>query len=141
MSALYAKVAIPTVRDPRGNLTIIESNQAAPFEVRRLYFIHGVPQGAERGGHAHRNLQQLLVAVTGSFRLRLSDGTSWETVICDDPTVGVLIGPWIWRELDMFSEGAVCLTAASRLYDEADYVRDFDSFAIHATHRHQGEFQ
>ena len=128
MQPLYSQVNIPTVNDDRGDLTIIEGLRTVPFDISRLYYIHGVPANAKRGGHAHRALQQLIVAINGSFRLRLSDGNSWETIICNSPTTGILIGPWVWREIDSFSPGSVCLTAASQPYDENDYLRDFNSF-------------
>jgi hypothetical protein len=119
---------LPRIQDPRGNLTFAEGNRHVPFEIRRVYYLYDVPAGAERGGHAHRRLHQVLVAVSGSFRVRLDDGTERRTVLLNRPYTALHIVPGIWRELEDFSSGSVCLVLASERYDEADYWRDYTSF-------------
>jgi hypothetical protein len=119
---------LPRIQDPRGNLTFAEGNRHVPFEIRRVYYLYDVPAGAERGGHAHRRLHQVLIAVSGSFRVRLDDGTERRTVLLNRPYTALHIVPGIWRELEDFSSGSVCLVLASERYDEADYWRDYTSF-------------
>nr|WP_306674001.1 FdtA/QdtA family cupin domain-containing protein [Tahibacter caeni] len=121
-------IELPRITDPRGNLTFIEGGAHLPFSIERVYYLYDVPGGAERGGHAHRALQQLLVAVAGSFEVLLDDGRRRRRVRLDRPYRGLLIGPMIWRELDEFSSGSVCLVLASQCYDEADYYRDHAAF-------------
>jgi hypothetical protein len=120
-------VHIPKIEDPRGNLSVIE-NEVVPFEIKRVYYLYDVPAGAERGGHAHKNLQQFLVALSGSFDVILNDGNIEKTVSLNKPFEGLLITSGIWRELKNFSSGAVCLVAASDVFIEDDYIRDFDTF-------------
>ena len=120
-------VNIPKIEDPRGNLSVIEK-EVVPFEIKRVYYLYDVPAGAERGGHAHKKLQQFLVALSGSFDVILNDGKQEKTVTLNKPYQGLLITNGIWRELKNFSSGAVCLVVASDVFSEADYIRDFNEF-------------
>ncbi|MES2722924.1 MAG: FdtA/QdtA family cupin domain-containing protein [Pseudomonadota bacterium] len=125
-------INLPVISDPRGNLSVIESGAHVPFEIARVYYLYDVPSGSVRAGHAHLALHQLLIAVSGSFDVRLHDGTSEEVVTLNRPHIGLHIGPMHWREIDNFSSGSVCLVLASTVYDEADYIRDFDTFLASA---------
>ena len=120
-------VNIPKIEDPRGNLSVIEK-EVVPFEIKRVYYLYDVPAGAERGGHAHKKLQQFLVALSGSFDVILNDGKEEKIVTLNKPFEGLLITNGIWRELKNFSPGAVCLVVASDVFEEADYIREFDEF-------------
>jgi len=111
-----------------GNITVIEGDQLIPFSVKRVYFLYDVPGGAERGGHAHRNLFQLIVAASGSFDVILDDGTKRETFNLNQPYKGLIVTPGIWRELVNFSSGSICLVLASELYYERDYIRDYNYY-------------
>ena len=113
-----------------GNITVIENQDTIPFEVNRIYYLYDVPGGEERGGHAHKELKQLLIAASGSFDVVLNDGNVKRTVTLNRPYHGLLIVPGIWRELNNFSSGAICLVLASEKYDEADYIRDCKKFII-----------
>lgn len=124
----WQSLDVPTIQNPRGNIAVIEGGQLAPFSIERVYYLYDVPSGAERLGHAHRELSQLLVATSGSFKLHLDNGRLRETIYLNRPKTGILIGPMVWRVIDDFSAGAVCLVLASRHYDEADYVRDYERF-------------
>lgn len=124
-------VELPVISDPRGNLCFAESDRHVPFEIRRVYFLYDVPSQSIRAGHAHRALKQLLLPLSGSFDVRLSDGSGSEVVSLNRPNIGLLIGPGIWREIENFASGSVCLVLASEAYDEADYVRDYDAFLRH----------
>lgn len=119
---------MPVVADPRGNLCFIESGQHVPFEIKRVYYLYDVPSQSTRAGHAHHDLHQLLIALSGSFDVRLHDGTREERITLNRPNRGLHIGPGTWRDIDNFSSGAVCLVLASAHYDESDYIRDFDDF-------------
>ena len=121
-------VDLPKISDPRGNLTFIEGGRHIPFDIQRVYYLYDVPGGAERGGHAHKALSQLIVAMSGSFDVVLDDGSDKRRVHLNRSYNGLYICPMIWRELDNFSSGAVCMVLASNLYDEADYYRDYDEF-------------
>jgi len=112
----------------KGNLTVVENGITIPFNVKRVYYLYDVPGGESRGAHAHRELKQLVVAASGSFDVVLDDGNTKRTVILNRPYQGLLIVPGIWRELNNFSSGSVCLVLASLLYDEADYIRDYNEF-------------
>lgn len=119
---------LPVVTDPRGNLTFVESMRHVPFEIRRVYYLYDVPGGEMRAGHAHRALQQLVIAASGSFDVLLDDGTTRRTVTLNRASRGLLMANSVWREISNFSSGAVCLVLASMEYDEADYIRDYDDF-------------
>ena len=121
-------IDLPQISDPRGNLTFIEGGRHVPFAIERVYYLYDVPGGAERGGHAHRALSQLIVAMSGSFDVVLNDGTQTTRFHLNRSYRGLYITPMIWRELDNFSSGSVCMVLASNRYDEADYYRDFDEY-------------
>lgn len=114
--------------DRKGNITVVENNETIPFEIKRTYYLYDVPAGESRGGHAHRELQQLIVAASGSFTVTLDDGIVKRTFMLNRPYQGLLVVPGIWRTLDEFSSGAVCLVLASQGYDEGDYIRDYAEF-------------
>ena len=129
MSLDHCKVlTLPKVSDPRGNLTFIEGARHIPFDIARVYYLYDVPGGAERGGHAHKALNQLIIAVAGSFDVVLDDGRSKHRYHLDRPYHGLYVCPMIWRELDNFSSGSVCMVLASNQYDESDYFRDYRQF-------------
>lgn len=119
---------LPKIHNRAGNITALENNIHLPFEVKRVYYLYDVPAGEERGGHAHRELQQIVVAASGAFDVLLNDGTNKKIVHLDRPFIGLHIVPGIWRELLNFSSGAVCLVLASHKYDEKDYIRDYRDF-------------
>lgn len=119
---------LPQVRDPRGNLTFVESKREVEFDIRRVYYLYDVPGGAERGGHAHKALHQLIIAISGSFDVHLDDGYSKKTVHMNRSYYGLYICPMIWRGIDNFSSGAVCMVLASEYYDEFDYYRKYNQF-------------
>ena len=121
-------VELPKIADPRGNLTFIEGNRHIPFEIQRVYYLYDTPGGAERGGHAHKALHQLIIAMSGSYDVVLDDGKQKKRFHLNRSYYGLYVCPMIWRELDNFSSGAVCLVLASNLYDEADYYRDYQCF-------------
>lgn len=121
-------VDLPKHMRPNGNLTVVENDITIPFVVRRVYYLYDVPGGEERGGHAHKELQQFIIAVSGSFDVVLDDGHERRVVTLNRPYYGLHIRPGIWRELNNFSSGAVCLVLASEHYDEADYLRDYNDF-------------
>lgn len=114
--------------DRRGNLSVVTGGVSVPFDVRRVYYIYDVPGGESRGAHAHKNLHQLIVAVSGSFIVTVGDGHMRRSFRLDRPYTGLYIVPGIWRTLDEFSSGAVCLVLASELYDADDYIRDYDEY-------------
>lgn len=112
----------------QGNITVVENGVDVPFEVRRAYYLYDVPGGESRGGHAHYELRQLIVAASGSFDVRLDDGNVKRTFTLNRPYQGLLVTPGLWRELDNFSSGSVCLVLASMAYEEADYIRNYEDF-------------
>nr|WP_294926810.1 FdtA/QdtA family cupin domain-containing protein [uncultured Flavobacterium sp.] len=120
-------ISIPKIEERRGNLSVIE-NDTVPFDIKRVYYLYDVPSGAERGGHAHKDLQQFLVALSGSFDVVLNDGKEQQIITLNKPYEGLLINSGIWRELQNFSSGSVCLVVASEVYIEDDYIRDFEEF-------------
>lgn len=120
-------IDIPKISDPRGNLAVIEKD-CIPYPVKRVYYLYDVPSDAFRGGHAHIEQHEFLVAVSGSFEVVLDDGETKQRVMLNKPNKGLLIPTGIWRELDNFSSGAVCLVFASDHFDEADYIREYDQF-------------
>lgn len=117
-------IDLPRIQDARGNLTFVEGGHHVPFDIQRVYYLYDVPGGAERGGHAHKALHQLIVAMSGSFDVVLDDGTRKLRVHLNRSYQGLYVCPMIWRELDNFSSGSVCMVLASNRYDEADYYRD-----------------
>jgi len=119
---------LPKIHNRAGNITALENNIHLPFDVKRIYYLYDVPAGEERGGHAHRELQQIIVAASGAFDVLLNDGTNKKIVHLDRPFIGLHIVPGIWQELLNFSSGAVCLVLASHKYDEKDYIRDYEKF-------------
>jgi hypothetical protein len=121
-------VELPKITDPRGNLTFIEGGDHIPFDIQRVYYLYDVPGGAERGGHAHKGLHQLIIAMTGSFDVVLDDGKNKKRVHLARSYYGLYVCPMIWRELDNFSSGSVCMVLASNKYDEADYYRNYKDF-------------
>jgi dTDP-4-dehydrorhamnose 3,5-epimerase-like enzyme len=121
-------IDLPIIHDPRGNLTFVESNSQIPFAIERVYYLYDVPGGSERGGHAHRGLHQLIIAMSGSFDVVLDDGKDKKRVHLNRSYQGLYICPMIWRELDNFSSHSVCMVLASNRYDEADYFRDYAEF-------------
>jgi dTDP-4-dehydrorhamnose 3,5-epimerase-like enzyme len=131
-SAMTAPLAqfidLPVMHDPRGNLAFAESHVHVPFAIERVYYLYDVPSGAARAGHAHKALQQLVLPISGSFDVRLFDGEREEVVTMNRPSRGLLIGPMLWREIENFSSGSVCVVLASAPYDEDDYYRDMDEF-------------
>lgn len=121
-------IDLPKISDPRGNLTFIEGGQHVPFDIRRVYYTYDVPGGAERGGHAHKALNQLIVAMSGSFDVTLDDGSEKKRFHLNRSYQGLYVCPMIWRELDNFSSGSVCMVLASNLYEESDYYRNYAEF-------------
>lgn len=119
---------LPKIIDPRGSLTFVEGGNHIPFDIKRVYYLYDVPGGAERGGHAHKGLQQLIVAMSGSFDVLLKDGFEQRRFHLNRSYSGLYICPMIWRELDNFSSGSVCMVLASNIYDENDYYRDYTEF-------------
>ena len=126
-------IDLPKIADARGNLTFVEADRHVPFEFRRVYYLYDVPGGAERGGHAHKDLHQLIVAMSGSFDIHLDDGTSKKSFHMNRSYFGLYVCPMIWREIDNFSSGAVCLVLASNYYDESDYYRNYGDFLVDVT--------
>ena len=126
-------IDLPKIADPRGNLTVAEQMNNVPFDIKRAYWVYDVPAGESRGGHAHKQLRQLVVALSGSFTVTLDDGKERSTVLLNHPYQALLIETGIWRTLDDFSSGAVCLVLASELYDPADYIYDYDEFIAYVS--------
>jgi hypothetical protein len=120
-------IDIPKINDVRGNLAVIEGD-ILPFKIKRVYYLFDVPSNAYRGGHAHKEQLEFLVALSGSFEVILNNGTSKQSIMLNKPDKGLLIPRRIWRELENFSSGAVCLVIASGEFDESDYIRDYDAF-------------
>jgi dTDP-4-dehydrorhamnose 3,5-epimerase-like enzyme len=121
-------IELPKISDPRGNLTFIEGKQHIPFDIRRVYYTYDVPGGADRGGHAHKALHQLIVAMSGSFDVTLDDGYNKKKFHLNRSYQGLYVCPMMWRDLDNFSSGSVCMVLASNLYEASDYYRDYDEF-------------
>lgn len=120
-------INFPTIEDTRGNLAFIQ-NDVLPFEFKRIYYLFDVPSNAFRGGHSHIDQQEILIALSGSFEVVLDNGVEKSTVLLNKPNIGLHIGTGIWRELQNFSSGGVCLVIASGVFDESDYIRDYDLF-------------
>ncbi len=123
-----ALIDLPKIADPRGNLTFAQTPDHVPFDIARAYWLYDVPADAERGGHGHVSLQQLIVALGGSFTVNLFDGYRWKKVLLNRPYKALYIPSGIWRTLDDFTSGSVCLVLASEPYSEDEYIRDFDKF-------------
>ena len=121
-------IDLPKISDVRGNLTYVEGGSHIPFDIKRVYYLYDVPGGAERGGHAHKALQQLIIAMAGSFDVVLDDGKKKRRYHLNRSYLGVYVCPMMWRELDNFSSGSVCMVLASNRYDEDDYYRDYADF-------------
>lgn len=119
---------LPKITDARGNLTFIEGSIHIPFDIKRAYYLYDVPGGSDRGGHAHRELQQFMVSMSGSFDVVLDDGFEQKRFHLNRSYYGLYICPMTWRHLNNFSSGAVCMVLASRVYDESDYIRDYEHF-------------
>lgn len=121
-------IELSKIHRPQGNITIIQNGARQPFDIKRVYYLYDVPGGSERGGHAHKNLYQLIVAASGSFDVILDDGTNRKIVELKRPYYGLMVVPGIWREIVNFSSGAICLVLASEKYDEFDYIREYTEF-------------
>jgi len=128
-------IELPKIKNPSGNLTAIEGGRHIPFDIQRVYYLYDVPGGSERGGHAHKNLQQLIIAMSGSFDVILDDGYHKQRFHLNRSYQGLYVRTLIWRELDNFSSASVCMVLASNHYDEADYYRDYDEFLHSLTRR------
>jgi len=129
-TSVYDCVILPLskIHNRAGNITIVEGQKNVPFDLKRVYYLYDVPGGESRGGHAHKELYQLVVAASGSFDVLLDDGTNKKVVTLNRPYYGLLIVPGIWRELLEFSSGAVCLVLASLVFDEGDYIRNYEDY-------------
>lgn len=124
----WSPISLPRIQDARGDLTFVEGGNHVPFDIARVYYLYNVPTDAERGGHAHRRLRQVIFAMSGSFRVRLFDGGRREDVWLNNPTIGILVETLVWREIDRFSQGAVLMCLASEPYEAEEYIRDYDEF-------------
>lgn len=123
-------IDLPKIEDPRGNLTFVEGGRHIPFDIKRVYYLYDVPGGSHRGGHAHKDLHQLLIAMSGSFDIILDDGRTRFKYHMNRSYYGLYIPPMIWREIDNFSSGSVCMVMASEFFDEDDYFRDYEGFKV-----------
>ena len=121
-------IDLPKISDPRGNLTFVESDRHIPFSIKRVYYLYDIPGGAERGAHGHRFLEQLIVAMSGSFDVTLDDGYNKKTFHLNRSYYGLYVPPMMWRDIDNISSGAVCMVIASEYYDEDDYFRNYNQF-------------
>jgi dTDP-4-dehydrorhamnose 3,5-epimerase-like enzyme len=121
-------IELPKISDPRGNLTFVEANRHIPFDIKRVYYLYDVPGGSERAGHGHKQLQQLFIAMSGSFDLLIDDGHEKKKYHMNRSYYGLYVCPMIWRNLDNFSSGSVCMVFASDYYDESDYYREYQDF-------------
>lgn len=121
-------IQLPKICDPRGNLTFVQDGDQVPFDIARAYWIYDVPAGEERGGHSHHEMHQLLIATSGSFCVNITDGFTEQSFMLNRPFEGLYIPPGIWRTIDNFASGSVCLSIVSMKYDEADYIREYEDF-------------
>ncbi|MDY0933039.1 FdtA/QdtA family cupin domain-containing protein [Chryseobacterium sp. CFBP8996] len=121
-------VELPIVHNTSGNITVLENNMNIPFDIRRIYYLYDIPMGAERGGHSHYELQQYVIAASGSFTFLLDDGENKKEIFLNHPNKALHIVPGIWREMKDFSSGSICLVLASIEYSESDYIRDYNKF-------------
>lgn len=124
----YSLITLPKIFDPRGNLTVAENMKQVPFDVRRVYWTYDVPSGESRGGHAHRQCRELIIAISGSFTVTIDNGQEKLSFHLNHPWQGLLVETGVWRTLDDFSSGAVCLVLASDPFEEADYIREYDEY-------------
>ena len=124
----YSIINLPKIFDPRGNLTVAEGLNQVPFAVSRVYWTYDVPSGESRGGHAHKHCREIIIAISGSFNVTLDNGTERKAFHLNHPWQGLLVETNVWRTLDDFSSGAVCLVLASDPYEEEDYIRDYDEY-------------
>jgi len=122
------RIDLPKIHDPRGNLTFLEGSRHIPFDIKRVYYLYDVPGGATRAGHAHKKLEQFLIAIAGSFDISIDDGFEKKKIHMNRSYYGIYISPLTWRVIDNFSSGAVCLSIVSDFYDENDYIRNYDAF-------------
>jgi dTDP-4-dehydrorhamnose 3,5-epimerase-like enzyme len=123
----YKIIDIPKITDPRGNLAVLEKD-TIPYKIERVYYLYDVPSDSHRGGHAHKDCMELLIAISGSFTVELDNGEEKQTVTLNKPNKGLLIPTMIWRELTDFSSGAMCLVLASHVFEEEDYIREKEDF-------------
>jgi dTDP-4-dehydrorhamnose 3,5-epimerase-like enzyme len=121
-------ITIDQIGDRRGHISVVENNKEVPFEVKRIYYLYDVPSGEERGGHAHKDLKQLIIAVSGSFDVIVGDGKTEKTFSLNRPNKGLYFTSGLWRKINNFSSGAICLVLASHEYDEKDYIRNYNEF-------------
>lgn len=121
-------IQLNKIHNRAGNITIIENDLDIPFGVKRIYYLYDIPSNETRGGHAHKELYQLVIGASGSFNINLNDGVNDKTIFLNRPDFGLLIVPGIWRDLSDFSSGSVCVVFASEIYSEIDYIRDYDEF-------------
>jgi uncharacterized RmlC-like cupin family protein len=121
-------ITLPKIVDARGNLSFVHGIEHVPFEFKRVYFVYDVPAGAERGGHAHKQLHEFIIAVSGSFEVKLSDGSEEVSYTLNRPFEGLYVAPMTWRDLVNFSSGSVCLVLASEHFDEKDYIRSLEDY-------------
>lgn len=128
-------VQLPKIEDNRGNLSFIEGQNHIPFDIKRVYYLYDVPGGAERGSHAHKELHQLIIAMSGSFDVVLSDGESKKRFHLNRSYLGLYLPPGIWRTLDNFSSGSVCMVLASQKYNELDYIRDYNDYLTYLSEK------
>ncbi len=122
------QIELPKIADQRGNLTFVEGGNHIPFDIKRVYYLYDVPGGSDRGAHAHKNLHQFVICMSGSFDLLLNDGSAERRFHLNRSYYGIYVCPMMWRYLDNFSSGAVCMVMASAVYDENDYIRDWDAY-------------
>lgn len=127
-------IELPRVHDPRGNLTFIEASRHVPFEIKRVYYLYDVPGGAMRAGHGHKKLEQLIIAMSGSFDVVLDDGHNRTRYHLNRSYYGLHVEPMMWREIENFSSGSVCMVLASEYYDEADYFYHYEDFVEAVKH-------
>ena len=129
-NSVYDCVILPLnkIHNRAGNITIVEGNKNVPFDVKRIYYLYDIPGGEDRGGHAHKELKQLIVSASGSFNVLLDDDINKKIVTLNRPDYGLLVVPGIWRELMEFSSGSICLVLASEVYNEQDYIREYSEF-------------
>jgi len=121
-------IELPKITDPRGNLTVVEGLRQVPFDIKRAYWVYDVPGGEHRGGHAHKRCREFIIALSGSFIVTLDNGNERRSVLLNHPYQGLLVETGVWRTLDDFSSGAVCMVLASEPFDESDYIRRYDDY-------------